>query len=294
MRWYNNKRKKIWTVLIGIIGVIIFIQTLNNYYKNNNNISSSTNESTTTYNTTNYAVVTKTKINENVSENSLSIIDNFFNLCNEKKAERAYSLLSDDCKNELYPTINDFKTKYLDIFFTEKRSYESTLWITTVSSNTYRLEIYGDMLAKGKKDAIPTEDYFTIVYENGSYKLNIHRYIGKKDINKSKTQNNITINIISKKTYIDYEIYEIKVENKNKTNIVLNNKQRPESIYLVDENNVKYYSYINEITDNEFELSMGQTKIYNIRFNRGYKPKIEIKEMIFEDVNGKDTIKIDI
>jgi len=99
-----------------------------NYKKVAKDKSSSTN-SATTYNTTNYSVISKDKIDDNVSEKSVNIIEDFFRLCNEANVEEAYKLLSVDCKEELYPTIQDFITKYYNRIFTEKRSYDSILWI---------------------------------------------------------------------------------------------------------------------------------------------------------------------
>jgi len=284
----------IWIVVLTFIGVIALIQTLNNYYKNKAKDESSSTNSTTAYNTNNYSVVTGEKINEEVSQESSNSIKNFFYYCNNEQIEYAYNLLSADCKDELYPKLEDFKTKYYDRIFTEKRSYDEMLWITESRSNTYRLQIYGDLLANGKKDDMPIEDYYTLVYENGAYRLNISGYIGKEILNISKTQNNITVTVVSRKIYKDYEKYEIKVENNTAKKLQFNTKQNTDSIYIQDENNLKYISYINEIGDSEFELIAGQAKTFNIRFNRGYKPTIKIQKIVFGDINGNETIQIDI
>ena len=293
VRWYNQNRKMIWIVVLSIVAVIALIQTLNNHYKNNpKDESSSTINSTTAYNTDNYSVITQEKINENTSEESVDLIDNFFEYCNNGQVENAYNLLSTECKDELYPTINDFKTKYYNRIFTEQKSFDSILWISTSARLTYRVEIMADILATGKKDNMPIEDYYTIVYENGEYKLNISSFIGREDINISKTQNNVTLNIVSKKMYMDYELYEIYVQNNTGRKLIFNTKENTDSIYIQEENELKYIAFLNEIPSSELEILHGVTKAFEIKFNRGYKPTINIEKIVFEDINNNSNREI--
>ena len=131
VRWYNQNRQIIWTVILTIIGIIILIQTLNNTYNKNNpeEESSSIGNSTTTYNTNNYSVVTREEISETMSEESIDLIEDFFRYCNSGQVEYAYSLLSQECKQELYPTIEDFRTKYYNrIFRTNNRLFIYGCW----------------------------------------------------------------------------------------------------------------------------------------------------------------------
>lgn len=299
IRWYNQNRQTFWITILVVIGAIGLIQTLNNYYKNNTKeeSSSSTNISTTTYNNQNYSVVTETEISKTVSENSQTIIKNFFNCCNNGRIEEAYNLLSDDCKEELYPTISDFTDRYYKRIFTEKRDYDSTLWITTSSKNTYRVEIMSDLLATGQKEVNPIEEYYTVVVENGKYKINTNGYIGKEELNISKSQNNVNITILSRIEYMEYEEYEIRVENKTGEKLLFNTKQNVNSIYIQDENGIKYIAFLNELVNSELLVLNGDNKTLNIRFNRGYKPSIKIQEIVFEDIkinNKNENERIEI
>ena len=146
---------------------------------------------------------------------------------------------------------------------------------------------------------MPIEDYYTITIEEGEYKLSISRYIAKEYINKSINQYGITINVLYKKTYEDFEIYEVEVINKAGSKLILNTKENVRSIYLEDENHLKYIAFLNEIPDNFLEISNGMTKTLEIKFNREYNPTINIKSMIFEDVKisnieQKQNITIDL
>lgn len=298
IRWYNQNRKMLWIVVLTIIGVFALIQTLNNYYKNNTKEeSSSTGNSTTTYNASNYSVVTGKEINTTLSENSQTIIKNFFDYCNNNNIQDAYNLLSEDCKKELYPNINEFKQKYFDIVFTNIKTYSSNLWISNAGKNTYRLEIHGDILGTGKKEEMPIEEYYTVIYDNGKYSLNINGYIGKEDINISKSQLGVDITILSKQIYMEYEKYLIKIKNNLREDVILNTKENPRSMYIEDENHVKHIAFLNEISTYDLNALSGFTKEIYIRFNRTYKPDIKINKIVFDSIKiGQDgkTKKIEI
>lgn len=289
VRWYNQNRKTIWIVILTIAGVIFLMESLNNYYAKKAKNESSSTISATTYNTTNYSVISNEEIDYTASEQSVDLIENFFTFCNNGKIEDAYNLISTDCKEELYPTINDFTTKYYNIIFAEKRSYDSLLWIANSSKNTYRIQIMKDLLSSGQRDDMPIEEYYTIIMENGQYKLSISNYIGKEEINASKTQNNITVSVLAKKIYIDYEIYEIKIENNAGNKLIFNTKENTKSIYIQDENELKYIAFLNEIPDSELEI--GINKILEIKFNRGYKPTINIEKIVFENIKNNEQIE---
>lgn len=291
VRWYNQNRKIIWTVIITVVAVIGLIQTLNSYYKNKAVDENSSTSGTTVYEAPNYSVITQEKIDETTSEKSIDLIGEFFNLCNNGQVEKAYNIISTECKEELYPTIEEFKAKYYNKVFTEQKSYNSVLWITSARRNTYKIEIMADLLATGQKDNMPIEDFYTIIYENGEYKLNISNYVGREEIGATTTQNNITINVKYKKIYMDYEIYDIEVQNSTGNKIIFNTKEHTNSIYLKDENELKYIAFLNEIPNSELEVLNGLSKTLEIKFNRGYKPTINIKNIVFGDINSNGKIE---
>lgn len=292
--WYNKNRAIIWIVVFIIVVIIALIQTLDKYYKNNPNKKDNI---STSYNTDTYSIITKKEINEKIAEESGDLINSFMQYCNNQRPEQAYELLSTDCKRELYPTVECFKLKYYNKIFTEKKSYNSILWIVDSKAHTYRVEIMPDILATGKKDNMPIEDYYTIVIENEQYKLNINRYIGRQDINILKKQDDINITILSKIQYMDYETYKISIQNNTGSNLIFNTKEKTNSIYIQDENNLNYLAFLNEITSSQLQVPNGTTNVLEIKFNRGYKPAINIERIIFEDIytNGKvKIIQIDI
>ena len=52
----------------------------------------------------------------------IEVIEQFVEYCNNGNVEEAYNLLSDECKDEMYKTLNDFKVSYYDqVFAGEKK-----------------------------------------------------------------------------------------------------------------------------------------------------------------------------
>lgn len=259
------------------------IQVLNNYYKNNKNEGSS-NINITTTSDTSYSVISEEKISEKTSQKQTQIIDNFMSYCNSGNIENAYNLLSENCKEELYPTIENFKSNYCDRIFTENKLYNVQAWIVGKQGDTYKINLTEDTLATGKVAVSSIEDYYTVIYSNGEYKLNISSYIGKEEINKEKVQNNITIKVISKQIYMEYEIYSIKILNNTGNDIKIDSKEKTTSTYLTDNNDLHYISYNHELLDEDFVVRNGTYSDINMKFNKSYKTNITAKQMVFSDM----------
>ncbi len=148
-RLYNQNRKSIWTVIVFIIFLLILINTIGNILKNqpdNKNLNSSNSLVTTIYDV-NYSVVSGDKISEKTSKETNTIIDNFIKYCNEGNTQEAYNLLTDDCKEELFPTLEIFINNYYNNIFTTYKIYNLQSWITSGNSYTYKVRILNDILS---------------------------------------------------------------------------------------------------------------------------------------------------
>lgn len=99
----------------------------------------------------------KKDINENNAQNEkvvykkdekdVELIKKFVNYCKEEKIEQAYGLLSEKCKKELYPTIEDFTNKYYNKIFKQKRNIEIKYENT---NDLYSITFVEDILEAGK------------------------------------------------------------------------------------------------------------------------------------------------
>ncbi len=193
MRFIRQNKKQIIKVALIVAFFILMLQLLN--YFAANQTSNDSNRKSDIYNTSNGTILSDKSA---VSGGSISTseinkvnskIDEFVKYCNEHNTEEAYNILSDSCKEELYPEINDFISNYYEpLFKDEKRNYSIENW----ASNTYIVKFTGDLLATGKSANDSTyQDYITIIEENGQTKLNINKYIGREEINKKSSSDNI-------------------------------------------------------------------------------------------------------
>ena len=289
--FYNQNRKKIWKYILILVLVLALVQILGffDFLKgdenqlNNSNITEIENSNKESAIISDKSSVTGITAQTEVLNTAEKMVKQFIEYCNERDIESAYNMLSEDCKEELYQNdVNNFKILYYDeIFNNNTKLYTMQNWI----SNTYIVNLTEDSLSTGKINSQKIEDYMTIVKDdNGEYKLYINRYIGKRDINSSSQISNLTITVLNKQIYMDYEIYEFEIYNKTSSAICLDNKESTKSTYLLGNNDTKYISYINEIPIEELIIENNFKQKIKIKFNNSYTQNREIKSVCFSNI----------
>jgi len=160
---------------------------------------------------------------------------------------------------------------------------------------TYRIDFTEDMLATGKPAQTSIIDYYTVVKNNDEYKLNINKFVGIENINKETTKENVLINVKRKKIYMDYEIYDIEVENNTQITVMLDDMRRTDNIYVEDNNEQKYFWYNSEIIESNIKIRKGHNQEFSIKFNKGYNTSNNSERIVFKNVILNDqTISISI
>ena len=296
--WYNQNRKILWQIIISILVVLGVIQILNYYYKTRSESKdSSTSNNTIAFTNNNIStpVIEGDVLDKENAEEIVSPIENFLELCNGGNIEGAYSILSNDCKEKKFPTIEQFKDEYIDIYFNTKKTYSIQAWVNNSKYNIYRVSIKDDYLSTGEISEMELEEYYTIVNENGEYKLNINGYVGEEEINKSNKTNDLEIVVKSKEIYMDYEIYNLQVRNYTQNTIKLDSRETGNKTYGIDNNEVKYVSYIFEKVDSDLSISAGQTREIDIKVKKNYSENNQINQLVFSDIilNEDEYKKID-
>lgn len=311
-KFYYDNKYKIWGIIAFIVLLLASIQILNRLVTDNNNINNQqesnivnniNSENRNTYVTTNESVITGERVDSTELENASNIIEEFISECNNGNIEQAYNLLTEDCKAEMYQDIDKFRELYYNKIFTDnsKKTAKIENWIL----NTYKVNISNDIMATGGASTNGIQDYITIVDENDTLKISLNNYIGKEEINKTQTVNNIEFQIIEKNVYIDYETYTIRVNNKSENNIILDDLSNTRSIYLEDSNEIKYYAYSNEIISSLLKVNKGFSTQIDIKFSKEYSTNTaRVNSIVFSEVNlnsdeelledEKETIIIDL
>ncbi len=289
--WYNKNKQMIWKIIVIMIISIFLIRSMVHILKKNmeqeqtdiiksqkntdvelNSVTLDENRSTVSGKS-----MTKTQIN------GVTKIDEFINCCNNNKINEAYELLSEDCKSEMYPTIDEFKKYYYDkIFNGKKKNISVENWVGYI----YKVKYNDDALSTGVYNTDNTiQDYISISKNtNDEMKLNINSYIGKQEINKQSSEKNVNIKVLEKYQYMDYEIYSFEVTNNSDIMILLNNNNNADAMYLRDENKIQYPAYTHEISEAELKIASGETKRIRIKYYNKYSSSRKIKSIVFSKI----------
>ncbi len=289
--FYQNKYQ-----IFGVIGIIAFIliiiQLMNLLVKKNDSnklINKQQNTTTITENNpgviSEKSAVTGQEISKTQLDSETTVINKFMEYCNNQDFENAYNLITDDCKKQMYNSLDVFKKSYYkNVFNGEKINFTIENWV----KSTYRVNITGDILTTGKVSDYSKQDYITVKRVDDGYKLNINNYIGYSEINKTTTEDNITIEVIGKNTYKDYETYTFNATNNTGSVMQLDNISNTESLYIEDSKGVKYPYYNHELTTPMITVSSGQTKEITIKFYSSYVSTKKIERIVFSNMMLKN------
>lgn len=274
---YNQNRKTIWVVIIFIAFFVILLHTvfnilrtfkreeqqelLNSYYQSQTN--SVINNSETNH------ITNETEIPENITTSSSSkdIINYFIKLCNENKIEEAYNIISNDCKEVLFPTINDFRNNYYNKVFTKQKT--AKIEESMYEGEIYKITYTSDLLANGGYKEETLEDYIYVTREDNEPKISLNKFIYIRNINKTASKDGISINILKKRVYIDYEEYQIQISNNTDDAIYITPDET--KVYLLDENDIEYTSNIDELQENATLIEENTSKIFDLTFYKGWR-----------------------
>lgn len=283
VRFYNQNKEQLFITLIIIVMIITVIQILNRFAKNDKeeeniiNNQEVVSEQQQIAEDSKQSVISNNKVDEDEFKAESRVIDNFIKYCNNGKVEQAYNLLTDECKQNIYPTVNDFANNYVSKMFKTYKTYSIQNYI----DNTYIIRLTEDMLSTGKSNnGVAYQDYFTI--QNN--KLNINEYLGRKTINSSGESNKIKISVLYKDVFMDYEKYTIEVYNGTQKNIKVDSLEGTKSIYLENSNQLKFPSYSHELIHSLLEIPQGGTRKLEVKFYNKYISTNQVERMTFSDI----------
>ncbi len=281
IRFYNQNRKAIWK-MIGIIIVIIIILQLLNYAQkqkaeNQKSFINNTGESVQ-YNyldlSTNKSVLSGEEISRQ-KKDSIKIIDEFFAYCNEQKIQEAYDLLTEECKEEMYSSIEIFDEMYYQKVLNGKKKNIS---VENWTGNIYKVTINDNFIATGEySEKNKMQDYITIK----DNKLNINSYIGRVMPEREKRIGDITIKIIREDTYMDYIAYTFEITNNSQKAILLDSLENIDTMYIKDSNEKKDTAYSHELSSDNLLVDEGSQKQITIKYYSKFSSTKRIKKIVF-------------
>ena len=132
---------------------------------------------------------------KDVQESVEEIISKYIEYCNNKEYEKAYEMISSDCKEYIYPDISYFKN-YVDYVFETDKVYSIQNYSNYNNAYIYRIRIFDDILATGLtgQDTLRYfEEKLVFTKENGKLLLSLKGFIKKENVNGSYEDKNIKI-----------------------------------------------------------------------------------------------------
>lgn len=289
IRLYNQNRRLFWGIVfsVALIGMIlwrfiylIFPDRENVVYTEQPQVNTNDFNSITLSSEKSAITGNRTSINQD----KIDLIDLFYSYCNSGKIQDAYNLISNDCKEEMYPKIKVFQEAYFNqVFGRGKRNITVENW----TGDIYLVTLNEDFLSTGRySNENSLRDYVTVIKDKeGTLKLNINSYIGRTIYEKTSSAKNLEIKLLKKDTYMDYETYTFEIKNNANYNAMLGNIQDEENVsYLVDKNNLKYNAYVHELSNTQMEVLGTQTKRITIKYFSEYSSTKQLKSLVFPKV----------
>lgn len=320
-RLYNRNRIKIWFGIIIVIFIIILVNmfiglyTRKDYESVKKNISQ-TNEIledqskqenlsnvVVDYEEASQSITTREGIDDNIRNEIQKMLEDFIIYSCNGESEKAYGLLTQDCKKILYPSLETFEQDYCSDI--RGKTYDFQAWSTTNDIYVYQVRFFDNPLTTGMDTTNNyIQDYITIIKEKEGYRLNINKFIKKENIDKEIQTNDIYIKVKNVETYFDYEYYELEINNRRYKQVILDSLSEDNSTYVENENGIKLEALLYENDEEELRVGAGEVKTIKIKFNNTYSGERKISKLVFSDIiidydehqkdNSKGKIKAEI
>lgn len=283
-RTIDKNHKLIIQILIIIIFALFIIKSFNSFYEEKENKrkresaekAASSQIVETPENTPNYYGVESNSIEKTMRS--------FVKYCNNREINNAYKMLTEECKNAMFPTVEDFEKIYINNIYNVEREYELLKWSTDGNIETYQVTLYGNILATGNSNSY-TQEFCTFIKDSkGNYKLNINNYICGEDRNVQETQNNITIKIGHIDIYEEYEEAQITIANNTSKTILLTGDRYKKNIYLQNSKDTTYSSLNSKFDKEQIVLKPNSFQSITVKFNKGYSISNKAQYLVLSDV----------
>lgn len=289
LRYYSQNKIKIWGIILAIVLGYALLHVLNNAIANQNTEEGNKEQETTSNNVVSYrneseSMVTGGRVSDLYSDEIGEFINQFFTYCINHEPQRAYEMVSNNTKQVLYQTEELFEKNYCSYRFSGNKQFSFQSWSRADGLYIYQVRIFDNMLATGQTSDNYIEEYVTITVENGSYKLNLNSYLGRKQINVKNEDDDLSVQVVMVDRYLDYEVYTLNIQNKTDSTVLLDTKRDTDSCYVVDNIGNKFEALLYENSDEDLEFSPKEMKTIQIRFSDAYREGLQIKSINFTDI----------
>lgn len=271
--FFRKNKNKIIIVII-IWAVVIAINQLLKYINDNKPPS-------TTYEP-NKAVMDDSTVPSRLQEPINEMISKFVGYCNDKDYESAYNMIDTECKEELYPTIEEFKI-YVDGKYQTKRIYNIQNFSNIGKNYIYDVRILNDIMATGTNDGgyLYYEEKFVMKDTKEGLKMAIGGFVDKEELNIVTEDEYLKFSINYRLIDYDSETYNVTITNRSQYPIILRDDSISDEIQL--NLGTEKRTYKNETT-NFIMINPRDEKTVELRFTKFVDDGSEPTHLIFNAV----------
>lgn len=268
--WKRNRKKILIVAIIWLIVIII------NYVIKN--MPEKLPEPSTTY-TPHVSVMDSKEVPQKYQEPIQNLVETYFNYCNNKEYEKAYNLITKDCRDKMYPTLEQFKGYIDEVFEGKKKIYNIQSYSIVGNKYIYEIRILDDILANGTTDGYYYyQEKIILTEENGEMKLSIGQYINDENPEIIVEDEYMEIKISNKSIEYDTETYTIQFRNKtDKCIVILDNKQNNEVVLNLGSKTRQPINY----TSSKIVLYPNTTTTRDVVFSKYYDDGTTAQKITF-------------
>ena len=261
----RNFFKKYWGIIVAVLVIWVGLFIFNMYLKNRPKKI----ELSNTYDPDTPVLDNKEKVPAKEREEVNTLIDTFFNYCNNKEYANAYNMLTEDCKSYLYSnSVGQFKN-YVDEIYNTKKIYNIQNYSNTDDAYIYNIRILDDIMSTGTTGGYePYQEKIVIIEENGTKKITNQGYMGKHIFKNAVGEDEyLKVKIISKNMSYTREEYYVEITNKTDGYISVGNGATANEI-TINLGDQKRNAL--DIINNNVFLKPGNTNTYHFIFDKYY------------------------
>ena len=214
-------------------------------------------------------------------------IDTYFNYCNSKEFEKAYDMLSDDCKTFLYQNKLENFEEYANDFYTGDKKYYLQNYSNLKNKYIYDMYIIDDIEKTGGTNGYNEKvEKITVFRNKNEYKIANQGYIenGKYENIVAQTED-MTVKVISKDISYKKESYNLEITNKTDKYILISDGTYSDSVTLNLGDQKRNATNTQNAT---FLLSPNSTSLMSFIFDKFADDEKEPTEINFNDVRIYD------
>lgn len=277
-RFYGRNKFILWLLVIIVVVFTLFSKAMikDRNERRNNSSSNSTTTIVADFNN-NIANKTDEEIVKSVAS-SEDVIKAFVYFCNKGKIDSAYGMISDSCKEELYPSKEAFISDYYNKYF---QGYREVNLSEYNSEGTYRVNFLNDMLASGSTEQqVVNTDYITVLSKR---KIALSGFISSEKKDKIGSNQYVRVNMLKTITYTDHCDVVVKVDNLISADMYLDNVDENGSIYCIGQDGGKYKINIQNYTEEDLKISGNESKTITLEFEKSYNFE-NVSSVLFENI----------